>query len=256
MWARAGSPSIRPRNRPKPAVAHEAREPVLVGFAELGNRYRPAPEFRPEHIGSRRSLPIAGAKTPAALARARTASSRIVARGRSRHSGPGPRRRRPGAGSMPDQAGWTWRRCPRPSPFRRAPPRARRRRQSWTAVARPSRIRPRTKSPTRFSWPRSTGGGGPVLAAEDLAEIDRLAEMRAPVSRRADEEDRLALGLEGERRHLPPVGEQADAADRRRRRDRLAVGLVVERDVARDDREVERAAGFADAARSRRRTAP
>jgi hypothetical protein len=41
--------------------------------------------------------------------------------------------------------------------------------------------------------------------------------------------------------------DQADAADGRGRQDALAVGLVVERDVARHDREIERAAGFADA---------
>ena len=46
---------------------------------------------------------------------------------------------------------------------------------------------------------------------------------------------------------LRKVGEQADAADGGRRQDRLAVGLVVERDVAGNDGEVERAAGFADA---------
>ena len=43
-------------------------------------------------------------------------------------------------------------------------------------------------------------------------------------------------------------GEEADGADRRRRQDRPAVGLVVEADVARDDRHVERRAGRADAA--------
>ena len=44
------------------------------------------------------------------------------------------------------------------------------------------------------------------------------------------------------------VVEHADAADRRRRQDAAAVGLVVERDVAGDDREIERPAGLADAA--------
>ena len=71
--------------------------------------------------------------------------------------------------------------------------------------------------------------GRAFLAPEDLAEIERLAEMRAPARRRAGEQDRLALGLEGERRALPPVVDQPDAADRRRRQDRLAVRLVVER---------------------------
>ena len=58
--------------------------------------------------------------------------------------------------------------------------------------------------------------------------------------------------LEGDADRLPPVLDQADAADRGRGEDRLAgavlgLGLVVERDVAGDDREVERAAGLGHA---------
>ncbi len=44
------------------------------------------------------------------------------------------------------------------------------------------------------------------------------------------------------------VLEQADHADRRRRRDRAAVGLVVEGDVAGDDRDLQGAAGVGDSA--------
>ena len=52
---------------------------------------------------------------------------------------------------------------------------------------------------------------------------------------------------EADAHHLRPVVDQADAADRGRRQDAAAVGLVVERDIARNDREIERAAGLADA---------
>ena len=47
---------------------------------------------------------------------------------------------------------------------------------------------------------------------------------------------------------LRRIGNEADAADRGRRRNADAVRLVVERDVARDDGIVERAAGFRHAA--------
>src|SRR5688572_25388878 len=72
--------------------------------------------------------------------------------------------------------------------------------------------------------------------------------MAAPILRYpTDQKDRLAFGLEGERGAFPPIGEKADAADRRRRQDGLALRLVVERDVAGDDGELERPARFADA---------
>ncbi len=54
--------------------------------------------------------------------------------------------------------------------------------------------------------------------------------------------------LEARRWRCRHVVEQADAADGGRRQDAAAVGLVVERDVARHDGEVERPAGLADAA--------
>ncbi len=86
-----------------------------------------------------------------------------------------------------------------------------------------------------------------IGAAVNVAHIDRLGEMRAPAGRSADEEDRLVGGGEADPRHPRPVGNKADAADGRGRQNALAVGLVVERDVARNDREIQRAAGFADA---------
>ena len=68
----------------------------------------------------------------------------------------------------------------------------------------------------------------------------------------ADRDDDVAGALEGDADRFGPVLDQADAADRRGGEDGLAgavlrLGLVVERDVARDDREVERAAGLGHA---------
>ncbi len=83
-----------------------------------------------------------------------------------------------------------------------------------------------------------------IAAAEDVAQIDRGAEMAAVG---ADQDQLIAFGCAADAGHRLPVGQQADAGDRRRRQDRDAVGLVVERDVAGDDREIERAAGLADA---------
>ena len=68
-----------------------------------------------------------------------------------------------------------------------------------------------------------------------------------------DQQDRLVLGLERQRRGFGEIVQQSDAADRRRRQDAAAQffsrksGLVVERDIAGHHREVERAAGFRDA---------
>src|SRR5262249_26027221 len=83
-----------------------------------------------------------------------------------------------------------------------------------------------------------------LLAGADVAQIYGLPE---PALRIADQEDRLARGLESKRRRFGEIVEHTDAADRGRRQDRPSVGLVVERDVAGDDREVERAAGLANA---------
>ena len=67
----------------------------------------------------------------------------------------------------------------------------------------------------------------------------------------------MALGLPNQQRHvtiarqtrqrLIGILDQADRADGRRRQDALTVGLVVERDVARHDRHIKRAAGLTDA---------
>ena len=63
----------------------------------------------------------------------------------------------------------------------------------------------------------------------------------------AHQQNGLTLGLEGERRHFRQVRQEADAANGRGRQDGLAIGLVVERDIAGNDREIERPAGFSDA---------
>ena len=60
--------------------------------------------------------------------------------------------------------------------------------------------------------------------------------------RGAGEQDHVAVAPAP--RHEPHVLEQADAADDRRRVDRPPVGLVVERDVAGDDRDAQRLAGL------------
>src|SRR5438270_13657968 len=68
----------------------------------------------------------------------------------------------------------------------------------------------------------------------------------------ADQDELLAFRLERDGRAVLPVLEQSDAADCRRGEDGEAasvftLGLVVERDVAAHDGEVERAAGFGHA---------
>ena len=75
-----------------------------------------------------------------------------------------------------------------------------------------------------------------ILAASELAPI--IAEEHHPI----------AHGAELTSHRLARVLEQADDADHRRRIDRLAVGLVVEADVATSDRNIERATRVADPA--------
>ncbi len=93
-------------------------------------------------------------------------------------SGPGPRSTR---------WGWAWawlvafRVTPTPCwPGRCRPRRSTGRRPSRSCrpAARPVGIRPRTKSPFLRSRARSTGGGAPILAAQDLAQIDRSSPAR------------------------------------------------------------------------------
>jgi len=85
------------------------------------------------------------------------------------------------------------------------------------------------------------GLGDPArgLAVDD-ALVGRAVERRRAV---AGDEDDITLLTEGGADCQRCVVEDADHADHRRRVDRPAVVLVVERDVARDDREPERLAG-------------
>ena len=95
-----------------------------------------------------------------------------------------------------------------------------------------------------------------VVAAKQDAQEAALAEMGAPVVRRADQEDALVLAGKADPRHPLAVGDEADAGNGRGGQDADAIGLVVKRDVARNDGEIEGQAGFADALRWRGRTGP
>ena len=121
--------------------------------------------------------------------------------------------------------------------------------QSWTAVTRPASIR-------RADAFAGAALGGEVdrrrravPAAMADVEPERLAEMAVAdgrSGRRASPSALKAIVAD-----LRPIVEQADAADRGGGEDGAAaagrLALVVERDVAAHDREVERAAGFAHA---------
>ena len=85
-----------------------------------------------------------------------------------------------------------------------------------------------------------------VLAAKQVPHVGGLTKMRAEGIRSADQNDHLAFGRETDLRHPGPVHDQADTADGRCWQNALSIRLVVKRDVAGHDREVERAAGFAD----------
>ena len=136
------------------------------------------------------------------------------------------------------------RQCRRPSPFRRAQPASPPSDRSCTAVAVPSRISARTKSPFSRSSVRSTGGGAPSSRPQiSRRYIDWPSQpVVSPTSKIVS-----SGRFEGERRRCREIVDQADAADGRRRQDRASVGLVVERDIAGHDREIERLAGFGDA---------
>ena len=68
--------------------------------------------------------------------------------------------------------------------------------QSWTVSTWPERMSWRTKSPLRRSGAEIDGRRRAFLATADLGQIDRLAE---PARRLADQHDRVALALEGDR---------------------------------------------------------
>ncbi len=87
-------------------------------------------------------------------------------------------------------------------------------------------------------------GNGAFFLAFDFAQVNRLAQMPPGF---ADHDDHVAGALEGHRRHLGDVLHQPDAADGGRGQDAFAIGLVVERAIAADHREIQRPAGSADA---------
>lgn len=76
------------------------------------------------------------------------------------------------------------------------------------------------------------GAGRALVAAEDGREVLAPAEL---VARLAEERHDVVLGAEGVRHRPGDVVEETHHPDGRRREDRLAVRLVVERDVPRDD---------------------
>ncbi len=86
------------------------------------------------------------------------------------------------------------------------------------------------------------------LATADFAQPDRLAEMAGAL---ADREHDIAGALEADADGLRQIVDHADAADRGGGQDRAAaagrLALVIEADVARDDRIVKRAARLAHA---------
>ena len=84
----------------------------------------------------------------------------------------------------------------------------------------------------------------PLLPALDLALVEGAGEMATGA---AHQQQRLVRRLEGRVARPLEVGDQAEAADRRRRQDARALGLVVEGDVAGDDREIQRPAGVGHA---------
>src|SRR5262249_56830787 len=69
-----------------------------------------------------------------------------------------------------------------------------------------------------------------------------------PAASLPDQKARLILAFESDRHRFAKLIEQTHTADRRGRQNGAPIGLVVERDVARHDGELERAAGFTDAA--------
>ena len=76
---------------------------------------------------------------------------------------------------------------------------------------------------------------------EEIACVNALAQMAACI---ANQHQRIALLQPIGRRAAFEIVDDADRADGRRWQNGLAVGLVIERDIAADDREREFATGF------------
>ena len=84
-------------------------------------------------------------------------------------------------------------------------------------------------------------GRRPLLPPLDLALVEGAAEVAASA---ADQQQRLVRRLQRHGAHAIQIGDQPEGADLRRGQDADAAGLVVEGDVAGDDREVQRPAGL------------
>ena len=117
----------------------------------------------------------------------------------------------------------------------------RRRHLRATSRARAAIAAPRAASRSAGSRPPPRDVVGEREARRVLP--DEAHEARRP--RRASSE--TVSPRRQPRRDLRDVADEPDAADDRRRRDRAAVGLVVERDVAGDDRDAELLGGLGDA---------
>ena len=95
-------------------------------------------------------------------------------------------------------------------------------------------------APEELDERRLGGKIEPRGATADLAPARLILGARQRDGRGSGEQDHVALAPRSG--HRPHVFEQPDAADDGGRVDRAAVGLVVERDVARDDRDAQRLA--------------
>ena len=188
----------------------------------------------------RRGRAAAPARRPPSPPRSKAAPSRD----RERRSAPGPRRTRRRAAGSRRRAAAGRRRHRRPAPSPPPPPAAPPSETSWQAATVPARICARTKSPLRRSAAEIDRRRRAVLAAGDFAQPKRLAEM--PVGG-ADQHE-VEPARQGDADRLRRILQHAEAADRRGRQDRPALGLVVEADIAADDREIERVAGRRHAA--------
>ena len=242
-------PSSQPRERRRPAR-------LGLGHRTVDRRRRRRPRSR---IASPPVRPMRAAGTPAAARRRqhRAAFARVdadddarrrLAEERRRQSD---RRRRRTARRRNRRRPRRCRRCRSSTPP--ASPRSRLRRNRAPIESAPSPPDRRSSRCSARSRARSSAGGTPRSEPVDRLQILAAAELAEVV---AEQDDRRARP----RKHARPH------ARRRRRctpttpmtgvgRIALAVGLVVEADVAAGDRNVERAARLADARRRPRRTA-
>ena len=104
--------------------------------------------------------------------------------------------------------------------------------QSWAARNRPSRTQPRTAFWTAFS--RANRAAGEALAILPVHREQVLAASQVAVAQPADQRDLVAGREEAAAGVFRAVVHQAHHADRRRREDGLALGLVVEARRCRD----------------------